>query len=55
MTEPVQTGTPSEVTKPEEVKPEENVSKAETNDIVGMGYCSTAKALCYQIKRTLRS
>ena len=50
VTEPVQTGTPSEVTKPEEVKPEENVSKAETNDIVGMGYCSTAKAYVTRLK-----
>ncbi|WP_320973288.1 InlB B-repeat-containing protein, partial [Enterocloster bolteae] len=50
VTEPVQTGTPSEVTKPEEVKPEENVNKAETNDIVGMGYCSTAKAYVIKLK-----
>ena len=38
--------TPSEGTeqKPEEQKPEDNVSAATTSDLVGMGYCSTAKA-----------
>ena len=41
-TEEVQVGTPSDVTKPE-VKPEETVNKASTTDLVGMGYCSTAK------------
>ncbi|SET98635.1 InlB B-repeat-containing protein, partial [Enterocloster clostridioformis] len=50
VTEPVQAGTPSEVTKPEEMKPEENVNKAEKNDIVGMGYCSTAKAYVTKLK-----
>ena len=41
-TEAVQVGTPSEVTKPE-VQPEDTVNKASTTDLVGMGYCSTAK------------
>jgi uncharacterized repeat protein (TIGR02543 family) len=41
-TKEVQVGTPSEVTKPE-VKPEETVNKAVTTDLVGIGYCSTAK------------
>ncbi len=41
-TQEVQVGTPSEVTKPE-VKPEETVNKAVTTDLVGIGYCSTAK------------
>ncbi|GAA6292731.1 hypothetical protein F220043C3_11650 [Enterocloster asparagiformis] len=38
--------TPSEGTeqKPEEQRPEDNVSAATTSDLVGMGYCSTAKA-----------
>nr|WP_289698067.1 doubled motif LPXTG anchor domain-containing protein [Enterocloster clostridioformis] len=42
-TEPVQTGTPSEVTKPEVVEDGEKVNKADTNNLVGIGYCSTAR------------
>ena len=42
----IPSATPSEGTeqKPEEQKPEDNVSAATTSDLVGMGYCSTAKA-----------
>ena len=50
VTEPVQTGTPSEVTKPEVVEDEEKVNKADTNNLVGMGYCSTAKAYTTSLK-----
>ena len=42
-TESVQTGTPSEVTKPEVVEDGEKVNKADTNNLVGIGYCSTAR------------
>ena len=50
VTEPVQTGTPSEVTKPEVVEDEEKVNKADTNNLVGMGYCSTAKVYTTSLK-----
>ena len=41
----IPSATPSEGTqvKPEEQKPEDNVAAAGTSDLVGMGYCSTAK------------
>ena len=41
----IPSATPSEGTqvKPEEQKPEDNVAAASTSDLVGMGYCSTAK------------
>ena len=42
-TESVQTGTPSEVTKTEVVEDGEKVNKADTNNLVGIGYCSTAR------------
>ena len=42
-TESVQTGTPSEVAKPEVVEDGEKVNKADTNNLVGIGYCSTAR------------
>ena len=42
-TESVQTGTPSEVTKTEVIEDGEKVNKADTNNLVGIGYCSTAR------------